>query len=154
MSLDKTNLYEEVQRFIVLPGVIDKVTTDSFAEVFGSSAANQQKNIVYLILTEKPIPRVVGLSNIVYIGQTKHSLRNRYFRYSGTFSTGTANKHKYQNIIEHYGPIRIAVSSYERYGDSPREAECQLLWWYFQNHCEYPPVNYSKTSIYNDVRNI
>ncbi|WP_339857249.1 hypothetical protein [Pseudohongiella acticola] len=152
MLLDKSSFYIELCSFTVLPGVIDQVTTEAFAQVFGSPEARKWRNIVYLLLTEEPIPRVLGESNIVYIGQTKQSFRNRYFRYSGLFANGTANKHKYGNIIEHYGPMRIAVGTFERYGNSLREAECQLLWWYFQNHCEYPPVNYSKATIYNDVR--
>ena len=37
------------------------------------------------------------------------------------------------------------------FGDTLLKSEGQLLWWYFQNHCEYPPINYTQTTVRNDI---
>ena len=70
--------------------------------------------------------------------------------HSKLHASSKANKLKFEAIIGNYDPITIAISSFEKFGSSLLEAEGQLLWWYFQNHAEYPPVNYTKTKVRND----
>lgn len=149
--IDSSNLYEVIKDFEVLPGAIENVSTQAFQTVYGSPEAAQAKGIVYLFLTAQPIPRLVGESRIIYIGQTKDSFKRRHFKYSSLHASSKANKLKVEAIIKEYGPIKIAVCPFKRFGSSLLEAEGQLLWWYFQNHCEYPPVNYTKTKVRSDV---
>jgi hypothetical protein len=149
--IDSTSFYEAISNFEVLPGTVDKVTMEAFQAVYGSPEASQVKGIVYVFLSAQPIPRLMGESRIIYIGQTKGSLRKRYIQHSKLHASSRANKLKFEAIISNYGSITIATSPFERFGSSLLEAEGQLLWWYFQNHGEYPPVNYTKTKVRNDV---
>ena len=66
-------------------------------------------------------------------------------------ATEEGNKLKYSHIIKEYGPIRITYMPFEKYGETLEKAEGRLLWWYFLDHLEYPPVNYSGTPYHNDV---
>ena len=154
MVLTKDNFYEALDTFRVLPERITSVDEETFRRVYGDDAAGSEKNIVYLLRTARPIPRLRGRSDVVYIGQTKDTFRQRYLPSAKLHATSKANSLKFGYIVEQYGPIRIAVASYTAYGDSLLKSEGQLLWWYFQNHCEYPPVNYTKTRIRNDALSI
>lgn len=151
MILTKDNFYCTLDSFRVLPERITSVDEEGFRRVYGDDAANVEKGIVYVLRTDKPIPRLKGESDVVYIGQTKGTFRRRYLQWAKLHATSTANRMKFGHIVEHYGPIRIAVSSFALFGSSLLQAEGQLLWWYFQNHCEYPPVNYTKTKVRNDA---
>ncbi len=151
-KIDCSTLYDEISTFRSLPGCIDTLSVESFKSVYNSDKAATEKNILYIYLTEKPIPRLVGESNIAYIGQTKRSFKGRRSGDAILHATSKANSLKYGAMIEKYGPIRVVVSDYSKYGASREEAEGQLLWWYFQNHCEYPPINYTQTKVRNDVR--
>ncbi|WP_447928642.1 hypothetical protein [Vreelandella sp. EE27] len=149
--VDSTNFYEAISGFETLPGTIDEVTMDAFQAVYGSPEASRTKGIVYVFLSAQPIPRLMGESRVIYIGQTKRSFRKRYLQHSKLHASSKANKLKFEAIVSNYGPITIAISSFEKFGSSLLEAEGQLLWWYFQNHAEYPPINYTKTNVRNDV---
>ena len=159
-QIDESCLYDLIEEFTLLPGAItDKnVTPEAFRAIYGSPEAASAENIVYVYLAEKPIPRVKGASRIVYIGETEKSFKKRNLSNAKCHATSAANGFKYRYIAEHYGPIRIATSPYQRFVDPAqhsqntnlrRKAEGQLLWWYFLNHCEYPPVNYTKTKVRN-----
>lgn len=130
-----------------LPGRIDELSKVSFENVYGSETAAQAKNIIYFFLSSKPIPRLNGVSRILYIGQTK----TRYFRHANLHATSKANFLKFDMIIRNYGPIEIAFCDYRKFGDTLLGAEGQFLWWYFQNHGEYPPINYTKTKVRTDA---
>jgi hypothetical protein len=151
MSICKDNFYEAIDSFIRFPDIITRVTEENFKTVYDSESARQYKNIVYLYRSEKKIPRLVGESDIIYIGQTKTSFKTRYSRYAKLHATSKANSLKFEEIVKQYESISISVHHFSRFGKSLRLAEGQLLWWYFQNHCEYPPLNYTKTKIRNDI---
>lgn len=153
MSLTAENFYEILNTFRVFPEKIDSIDLDTFVRVFGDAEAEREKNIVYVFRTEKPIPRVKGESDIVYIGETKGSFKQRYLKNAKRF-TSKLNSMKYQHILETYGPIRITIAGCYQFGDSSEQAEEQLLWAYFQNHCEHPPVNYTKPKIPNKVMSL
>jgi hypothetical protein len=51
-------------------------------------------------------------------------------------ATTKANSLKFRYILENYGAISISIAPFSKYGESLQKAEGQLLWWYFQNHCE------------------
>lgn len=148
------NFYETLETFRVLPERITSVDEATFKRVYGDKAASEEMNILYIYRTEKPIPRLKGVSDIVYIGQTKGTLKQRYFAHSGKLANSRANRLKFEHILSQYGPIRITVTPFGQFGSSLEKAEGQLLWWYFQNHCEYPPVNYTQTKMRNDVLSV
>lgn len=150
MILNKDNFYAAVDNFTELKEKITSVTEDSFRRVYGSDAAGKAKNVIYLLRCEREVSRLKGESNILYIGQTERSFRARYASFARLHSTSVANKLKFTHIIDNYGPISVSFSDFSAFGDTLLQAEGQLLWWYFQNHCEYPPINYTKTSIRRD----
>jgi len=148
------NFYETLKSFRVLPERITSVDEATFKRVYGDKAASEEMGILYIYRTEKPIPRLKGESDIVYIGQTKGTLKQRYFVHSGKLANSRANRLKFEHILSQYGPIRITVAPFSKFGASLEKAEGQLLWWYFQNHCEYPPVNYTQTKVRNDILSV
>ena len=156
--------YENYDRFIIsqfqhLPNQIDikennmKLTAKDFDEVFHTVEARNAKNVIYIWRCERKIPRLKGKSNIVYIGQTSKSLFSRHGS-ANTKANSKANKQKYNDIVEQYGPIRISYIELDAFGTTDDTtlltAEGQCLWWYFRNHSEYPPINYTKTKIRNE----
>mgnify|MGYP003477982520 FL=1 len=151
MGLDKSNFYQTIDQFTTLPEKITSVSEGSFRNVYGAESAGKVKNIVYVLRCERNISRLKGESNILYIGQTKHSFSKRYFPHAKLHATSEANKLKFEHIIDHYGPISISFNDFSTFGATLIQAEGQLLWWYFQNHCEYPPINYTKTKVRNRV---
>ncbi|MDE1226078.1 hypothetical protein MCT03_17945 [Vibrio aestuarianus] len=147
--MNKDDFYNELDKFTVLPGHIDSLSKSSFEAVQLSDVAKKHSNIVYVWRTEEYFPRFKGQSNILYIGQTKQSFAARYRNYAKWITT-KANALKYSHAIEKYGPITISVCDFSKFGSTLEQAEGQLLWWYFQNHCEYPPINYTKTKVRTD----
>lgn len=148
--MDQTAFDNALNEFERLPGCIDRLTADAFKSVLQSEAAHGAQKIVYVWRSERAFPRLKGESDIVYIGQTSTSLARRYAMQHKCIST-KANAHKYGHIIQEFGPITISVCDFQRFGSSLLQAEGQLLWWYFRNHCEYPPLNYSKTKVRTDM---
>jgi len=151
MILDKDNFYNTIEKyFSSIDEKIEKIETEEFKKVFGSKMAKDSKNILYILSCEKEVPRLKGKSNIIYIGQTKRTLKQRHFGTSKLKATSLANSLKYNHIISEYGSITVSIcKDFSIFGKSLLEAEGQLLWWYFLNHCEYPPINYTKTKIRN-----
>lgn len=152
MEIDCLNFYTEIETFATFPEKISNLTADDFRNVFGCEMAGKSKEVVYVWRSQEKIRRLKGESDIIYIGQTKNSFRERYYQYAGMHTTTKANSLKFKHIIENYGEISISVAPFSKYGESLQKAEGQLLWWYFQNHCEYPPINYTQTKVRNDVR--
>ncbi|MFC4345980.1 hypothetical protein [Cupriavidus numazuensis] len=142
--MDSSLFYKVLQsHFRELPGRITEATPSAFNSVFDSTEAGKQGNIVYLYRTERAFPRISGKTDILYIGQTKQTFRARYARYAELLATSPTNGPKYKAIIAGHGPIRIEICHFGVFGSTLKDAEAQLLWWYFQCHCEFPPVNRS-----------
>lgn len=151
-ALDQSNFYETVKsHFTTLPEKITNISEESFLKAYSSESAKKSKNIVYIFHCEQNIRRLKGESNILYIGQTKHSFSKRYSPHAKLHATSEANRLKFTHIINNYGPISISVCDFSIFGETLLQAEGQLLWWYFQNHCEYPPINYTKTAVRNSA---
>lgn len=148
--LDYRNFYETVETFSRFETQITDFSEESFRKAYGSECARKHRNIVYMYRSEQKVPRLKGESDILYIGQTEGSFRLRYFRYAKHHTSSPANKDKYEHILKTYGAISIWVSDYSRFGETLLKAEGQLLWWYFRNHCEYPPINYTQTTVRNN----
>lgn len=150
MKVNCSNFYSEIETFTTFPEKVANLTAEDFQKVFGCEMATKSKGIVYVWRSEREIRRLKGESDIIYIGQTMHSIRDRYYQYAGMHATTKANSLKFKYIIENYGAISISIAPFSKYGESPQKAEGQLLWWYFQNHCEYPPLNYTQTKVRKD----
>ena len=148
-KISHTNFYEFIDKFILLPDPIRTFSRESFDLVMRSKEAKEHSNVVYIWRTERCFQRLKGESDVIYIGQTKHSFSRRYVNF-GQHISSKANHLKLSHIIESYGAISISVYDFRNLCGTLQEAEGQLLWWYFQNHCEYPPLNYTKTNIRND----
>jgi len=122
---------------------IESLNSDAFLKAFTSEENEITGGIVYIWRTDKLIPRLKGESNIIYIGQTKQTFKQRYKRYAKTMVTDKLNVLKYGHIINTFGSISISIARFEDFGDTLHTAEARLLECYFLNHCEYPPLNYS-----------
>ena len=135
-------LQEFFQKCEYLPDSIKSHTLQQFRQVFSSQEARDAKNVLYVFVCEKKIPRVKGKSNIIYIGKTKQTLRKRYMQYVVAFYSGE-NSPLYRYIITHYGGIEIA---YKPFGtaESLKQAETELLNDYYKLYKEYPPRNFQR----------
>ncbi len=147
---DQYNFYETIENFYKFKIQIDNFSEENFRKAYNSDCAKYHQNVVYMLRSERKVARLKGESDILYIGQTEKSFRSRYSRYANKHTTTQANAQKYQHILEAYGAISIWVSDYSRFGETLLKAEGQLLWWYFRNHCEYPPINYTQTKVRKD----
>jgi CRISPR/Cas system-associated protein Cas5 (RAMP superfamily) len=108
--------------------------TNEFKELFNSPEAKEGKSIVYFFMSEKPISRVCGQSNILYIGKTKNTIRTRYFQHSENLAS-KKNGTFYKHIIENYGGLKMGYVLTE----TPRETENKFFNEYYKTHLEYPP---------------
>ncbi len=111
---------------------------DSFKNLSSCSQARDLRGIVYVWYTTKPIPRLKGESNVVYIGKTKSTFRERHHRYAAVEGSGY-NWKRYSHIIKKFGDIRVACAKVE----NPRGSEIELLRQYKEEHLELPPINAS-----------
>jgi hypothetical protein len=138
----RDNYYETIEScFTTFDVQIAECKEEAFRRAFTCSAAAKQKKVVYLFRSAKKVNRLVKESDILYIGQTGTTFQRRYEQWAGKHATIKRNAH----TIELYGPIRLSVcNDYSVFGKTLLEAENQLLWWYYENHFEYPPFNYTR----------
>lgn len=110
---------------------------NQFRNIFLSHKARNAKGVIYVWLSEKPIPRLQGESNVVYIGQTKQSLKERHSRWA-KIEGNSYNWSRYKHIINEFGSISIyfAVIKEDR-----KNKETGILNLYYEQHLEYPPAN-------------
>jgi hypothetical protein len=147
-EITASSFYNSLDQFFTTFDV--KITEHSevaYRAAFECAEAKSRKNVVYLFRSDREVRRLVGASDILYIGQTKHSFRDRYERWAAKHATIKRNNH----VLDAYGSIRLSTCDYRLLGDSLLAAENQLLWWYYQNHFEYPPFNYTRAK---DPRNV
>ncbi len=135
-----------MNNFTALPNTLSETESpdryvEQFKSIFDSPEATIQ-SVVYTITANKPIPRLVGASNIIYIGQTKTSLKARYKRYAKTFSLDD-NWFKFTTIIQHYEDISFNFMEVSQ--ETLKETERKLLKEYFKKHAEYPPHNNARS---------
>jgi len=120
---------------------ITALTEEEFREQFRfvlqRSECTSIENIVYFWKSEKPIPRVRGESNILYIGRTSRSLNGRYGS-KKDFEIEVAYFNRfYRHIIQKYGTVFLEVMA----TDDPKFSEWEQLAEYYSTHLEYPPLN-------------
>lgn len=139
--LDRRNFRDTIAKhFTEFEVKIEKSTPEAYRRAFSCATAKRLKNVVYLFRAESDVPRLVEASDILYIGQTKYSVFGRYGRLADRIGGLQRNK----QAVEKYGPIRLSACNFHVFGRTLLEAENQLLWWYYQNHYEFPPFNYTK----------
>ncbi len=107
---------------------------NEFKELFNSPEAKNAKGVVYFFMSEIPIPRVHGKSNILYIGKTIQTINKRYFKYSEHLANAK-NGIFYKHIIENYGGLKMGYVITK----TPRETENIFFNKYHQTYLEFPP---------------
>jgi hypothetical protein len=129
----------------ILPGSITSHDSNEdflgeFQQLLRSPEARDTSNVLYAFVCEKEIPRVMGESNIIYIGRAAKGLENRYWGSWLRRNWSPANLEFINYVIEHYGPVRLA---YLVIGatQSLKEVELDLLKDYYELHMELPPKN-------------
>ena len=120
---------------------ITATTSAEFREQFLSllklPSAATVRNIVYFYRVESGIPRVLDQSNILYIGQSKRTLFERYAA-KRDFDIEVAYFNRfYRHVIRQYGALTIDIQP----KSDPRYAEWEALAAYYNKHLEYPPLN-------------
>lgn len=113
---------------------------DEYIEIFRNFLKSEQANIksvVYIWRTSKTFNRVIGESNIIYIGQTKNTFRNRYENLRSLAIEKVYFNRYYRFLIEKYGAISIEIIQ----TDEPKFEEYNKLMEYNDKHKEYPPLN-------------
>ena len=118
---------------------------NQFRDLFSSSEARHAKGVVYAWVTQKPIPRLRGESNIVYIGRTEQTLSDRQRKYAKR-ENSDYNWARYEFIIPQFGAITVmyadaAAIAKTSEKEPEKAAEAALLNLYFKDHLEYPPLN-------------
>ena len=94
-------------------------------------------NIVYIWKVDNAIPRLIGESEILYIGRTKNTFSSRY-RQKKAFDIELAYfESVYRHVISKYGQITIEL----KVCSDTKVEEASLLHAYFKKHCELPPMN-------------
>lgn len=126
-------LYEDLH---YLPHKIScpETAAKEFKIAFNSKESEEHEGIVYFFLSEKPIPRVLGESRILYIGKTNKSLHKRYHRHSKKLSSNRSGAF-YRHVIKNYGAISFGYLLSE----DPESDERKYFRDYFDRHLEYPP---------------
>lgn len=89
--------------------------------------------VVYVFKSEKLVPRLKGYSNILYIGETKYDVWNRYNVENDTENFWLV----YSHTVKNYGSIFIDVYV----SDNHKETEKSFLNQYFEEYKELPPMN-------------
>ena len=149
LEMTASSFYHSLdQHFTTFDVKIEEHSEAAYRAAFGCAEAKSRNNVVYLFRSDRRVARLVGTSDILYIGQTKHSFRRRYQQWAAKHATIMRNKH----LLDVYGSIRLSTCEYRFFGDSLLAAENQLLWWYYQNHFEYPPFNYTRAKDPRKVR--
>ena len=127
--------------FITPPIGKEISTSDQFyhymRDVVLESDAAKVESIVYVWHTEAEFYRMKGKSNILYIGKTVNSLRDRYRNKNSLEIEKEYFSVYYKYAVEAYGPIKIGIINSEE----PELDEKKLLLEYRDKHKELTPLN-------------
>lgn len=120
-----------LQKFICSSNIED--FKYQFKELLNES--KQYKSVVYILKTQKDIPRLKDKSPIIYIGKAKNGLHSRYIYRI----TQEANEYwkRYEYIINTYGNIYCELHKTK---DSFKTEQNYLL-HYHRLFMELPPIN-------------
>ncbi|MGF1841608.1 MULTISPECIES: hypothetical protein [Vibrio] len=120
----------------MLPNIITETSDleSQFKDLFGSSEASNAKSVIYFFRSVRPVPRLRGESDILYIGKTKQSIKGRYLQYAKHLATGSSGCF-YRYIIDNYGGLRLGFVIV----DNPNEMEKYYFKEYRAAYLENPP---------------
>ncbi|MCK5580755.1 MAG: GIY-YIG nuclease family protein [Candidatus Omnitrophica bacterium] len=90
----------------------------------------------YVLIFPKCFGRLKGKSNILYIGKSSKSLRQRLKFYFKPGPTQHTSK-RINKFLKENKEIKISFIT----NNNPRVLEKKLLQNYFKDHDEYPPLN-------------
>ena len=110
-----------------------------FKEFLSTSCATEKRGIVYIWKLERSVKRVIGASQIIYIGKTIRTFSARYSNSKSLRIELDYFERYYRHMIELYGPISIEIIQTE----NPSVTEWEKLMEYNHLHKEYPPLNRS-----------
>lgn len=108
-----------------------------FESLLKSEPYKSTEKILYFFKTKKPIKRVRGESNIIYIGMSDKSFSSRYYPSKAFNLEMMFFDIFYKHAIELYGPISIEIVNVK----DTKHAEWKALSDYYSTHLEYPPRN-------------
>jgi hypothetical protein len=111
--------------------------SEQFESLLKSEPYKSVEGIVYFFKIKKPIARVRGECNIIYIGKSDGSFSSRYYPSKAFNLEMTFFDKFYKHVIELYGSISIEITQVEK----PKYSEWKALSDYFSKHLEYPPLN-------------
>jgi hypothetical protein len=101
---------------------------------------------IYIMKHIEPFGRLRGTSDILYIGSTTSSIRQRLLGYLNPGPTQRTNI-RINKMLQKYN-IRISWHKM----DHPKELETQLLEQYYKEHDEQPPFNFQGPTNRNSSR--
>jgi hypothetical protein len=139
--MEAPELFEGVHlRFVRLPGELKASSPDEFMnqfrKLFSQTECRESRGVVYVWITETPVPRLNGGSPIVYIGKTEGNLHDRHAKYART-EAAPGNWERYEHIMKVFGKIAVLYATCRK----PAAIEKQFLKKYFDAHLELPPLN-------------
>jgi hypothetical protein len=126
----------DIDGIIMLPKIITSYDdlAHELKELLSSDEAKKDKSIVYFFKSVKPIPRVKGESDILYIGRTEQSLNKRYSKYSDKLASNRSGKF-YKYIVDNFGGISLGYIKTK----TLKSTEADYFKRYCDNFLEYPP---------------
>ncbi len=139
--MDAQNLFEKFKlNPIKLGGELIATSAEDFEKqyrlFFSKNEAKIVQSVIYVSYIDKPIKRLKGESNILYIGQTIQGLAKRNLYYAKKESEG-GNWQRYEFIFSQCLAIKILFAEV----NDPKSLEKEFLKAYFTEHLEIPPMN-------------
>ena len=121
----------------MITATTDEEFESQFRALFKEPDFRSVKNIIYLWRTARPIPRLLGESDILYIGRTSRTFAGRYSPQKSMTLERSFFTNVYCRAIETYGAIRIEIIE----SDDLVLKEATELKNYYEKHGELPPMN-------------
>lgn len=115
--------------------LIISIEEDVFKQQYRDALSETKsiKGVAYVFKARKPVPRLKGESEVLYIGMTNDNVYNRYSVNEDVKSYFD----RYRYIINEYGHITIDVYK----TSNPEITENNFLYQYRNKHLELPPLN-------------
>ncbi len=123
-------------------------TAGNFRSLKNGIPAVPNRRGVYLIRAPSPLPRVLGYSDVVYIGQSGGGTRGGRQGIGGRlFNTRGPDelvRHKVEALFSRQ-EFHLECAFVD--GQDPKVIEAELLRAYFEDHCELPPANHNHGAV-------
>lgn len=110
---------------------------------FASAQSHAPKSpgvYVLRIKGAKKFPRLLGETDILYIGST-NNLNRRFFEYNHPRKSKYTTNQKVNDFVNKYKNDAEFIWKTEQNAERARATESDLLRWYQDDHHEFPPLN-------------